>query len=101
MWYTPKETVYSESLNIDPDPLGTALANATKMKDKVYFKREECNDPEWEGEWERTQRMRKENHPLMQGGRNNGVKLMPTYHFRHKEKFSQRKFHILSNEWDK
>ncbi len=33
-----------------------------------YRRREECEQPEWEGEWERVLRRREEQHPLMLGG---------------------------------
>lgn len=34
----------------------------------VYVTRPEVSQPDWEGEWERVQRMRREKHPLIRGG---------------------------------
>ena len=34
-----------------------------------YIKKAEAYSPDWEGEWARVQRMRKEGHPLIKGGR--------------------------------
>lgn len=34
-----------------------------------YIRKKETYHPDYEWEWERIQRMRKEEHPLMQGGK--------------------------------
>ena len=50
-------------------PLSEALRRATYLKEPIFPIRDECLEPEYEHEWARVQRMRKENHPLIKGGK--------------------------------
>ena len=59
---------YSENLRTETEPLEKALNKARRLTKQIYHKRAECCLPDWEGEWDRVQRMRREGHPLMKGG---------------------------------
>lgn len=37
-------------------------------RETIYTKKKEVDEPGWEGEWDRVQRMRRERHPLIRGG---------------------------------
>lgn len=41
-----------------------------------FFKKAECDDPEFEYEWDRVQRLRREKHPLIYGGRSQRNRLI-------------------------
>ena len=70
---------------------------ATGMK--PFPNKKECLSPDWESEWERVKRMRKEHNPLIKGGQYRFFK--PTYTPRYTEtsmkrrtELSQKQFHL-------
>ena len=56
---------YSENLKAETEPLD--LKPKGRFTKFIFHVRKECLEPGYEYEWDRVQRMRRENHPLMRG----------------------------------
>ncbi len=63
-----KQGKYSESL-VKPKSLAEALRVAKYEPKRIWCKKAECEEPDYEDEWSRVQRMRKEGDPKCLGGR--------------------------------